>query len=302
MLLSLTRRKFLQLTTAGAVTGGLAVAGDGTIFEANRPQLVSLEVRLPRLAESWDGFRIAQLSDLHYDDYFSVVPLRKAIDIVNRLEPDLVVLTGDFVTSPLQHSGRARAMAAAAAIEPCAQWLSRLRAASGVLAVLGNHDVDTDAAHIIEVLQSHSILVLRNRSLTIEREGKRLWVTGVDDVLAGKPDIKLALSGIPPSEPVILLAHEPDFADFAARYPVDLQLSGHSHGGQIRLPLVGAPYLPKLGRRVSLGTATHRFSRAVYQRGCWHDPGTDAFNSVRRRLLYSLCGPRLILAHCDSHH
>ncbi len=253
MLSSLTRRKFLQLTTAGAVTGGLAVAGDGTIFEANRPQLVSLEVRLPRLAESWDGFRIAQLSDLHYDDYFSVVPLRKAIDIVNRLEPDLVVLTGDFVTSPLQHSGRARAMAAAAAIEPCAQWLSRLRAASGVLAVLGNHDVDTDAVHIIEVLQSHSTLVLRNRSLTIEREGKRLWVTGVDDVLAGKPDIKLALGGIPPSEPVILLAHEPDFADFAARYPVDLQLSGHSHGGQIRLPLVGAPYLPKLGRRYPWG-------------------------------------------------
>ena len=231
----------------------LAVAGDGTIFEANRPQLVSLEVALPRLAESWDGFRIAQLSDLHYDDYFSVVPLRKAVDIVNRLEPDLVVLTGDFVTSPLQQSGRARAMVAAAPIEPCAQWLSRLHAPSGVLAVLGNHDVDTDAAHIIEVLQSHSILVLRNRSLTIEREGKRLWFAGVDDVLAGKPDIKLALSGIPASEPVVLLAHEPDFADFAARYPVDLQLSGHSHGGQIRLPLIGAPYLPKLGRRYPWG-------------------------------------------------
>jgi uncharacterized protein len=233
--------------------GGLAVAADGTIFEANRPQLVSLEVTLPRLGEAWDGFRIAQLSDLHYDDYFSVVPLRKAIDIVNRLEPDLVVLTGDFVTSPLQQSGRARGMVAAAPIKPCAQWLSRLRAPSGVLAVLGNHDVDTDAAHIIEVLQSHSILVLRNRSLTIEREGKRLWFAGVDDVLVGKPDIKLALSGIPPSEPVILLAHEPDFADFAARYPVDLQLSGHSHGGQIRLPLIGAPYLPKLGRRYPWG-------------------------------------------------
>jgi predicted MPP superfamily phosphohydrolase len=231
----------------------LAVAGDGIIFEANRPQLVSLEVALPRLAESWDGFRIAQLSDLHYDDYFSVVPLRKAVDIVNRLEPNLVVLTGDFVTSPLQQSGRARAMEAAAPIEPCAQWLSRLHAPSGVLAVLGNHDVDTDAAHIIEVLQSHSILVLRNRSLTIEREGKRLWFAGVDDVLAGKPDIKLALSGIPASEPVVLLAHEPDFADFAARYPVDLQLSGHSHGGQIRLPLIGAPYLPKLGRRYPWG-------------------------------------------------
>lgn len=253
MLSSLTRRKFFELTTAGAVTGGLAVASYGTIFEANRPQLVSLEVTLPRLAESWDGFRIAQLSDLHYDDYFSVVPLRKAIDIVNRLKPDLIVLTGDFVTSPLQPSGHSRARAAAAPIEPCAQCLSQLRAPSGVLAVLGNHDVDTDAARIIEVLQSHSTQVLRNRSLPIEREGKRVWFAGVDDVLAGKPDLKLALGGIPPSEPVVLLAHEPDFADFAAHYPVDLQLSGHSHGGQIRLPLLGAPYLPKLGRRYPWG-------------------------------------------------
>ena len=78
------------------------MVGDGTIFEANRPQLVSIEVPLPRLPESWDGFRIAQLSDLHYDDFFSVVPLRKAIEIVNRLQPDLVVLTGDFVTSPVE--------------------------------------------------------------------------------------------------------------------------------------------------------------------------------------------------------
>ena len=81
-----TRRKFLQLSAAGAACGALAIAGDGTLFEANRPQLVSIEIPLPRLADSFDGFRIAQLSDLHYDDTFSVVPLRKAIDIVNGLQ------------------------------------------------------------------------------------------------------------------------------------------------------------------------------------------------------------------------
>jgi uncharacterized protein len=230
----------------------VAMVGDGTIFEANRPQLVSIEVSLPRLHQSWDGFRIAQLSDLHYDDYFSVVPLRKAVEIVNRLQPDLVVLTGDFVTSPLKDSRRLKTYAAAA-IEPCAELLSQLRAPYGILAALGNHDVGTNAAHIIDVLQSHAIPVLRNRSVPVAREGKRLWFAGVDDVLQGKPDLDRALDGIPPTEPVVLLSHEPDWADFVANHPVDLQLSGHSHGGQIRIPLIGAPYLPKLARKYPSG-------------------------------------------------
>jgi len=101
-----TRRKFLQLGAAGAALGAAVTVGDGVIFEANQPQLVSIEVPLTRLPESWDGFRIAQLSDFHYDDHFSVVPLRKAIAIVNRMQPDWVVLTGDFVTSPLRDPRR----------------------------------------------------------------------------------------------------------------------------------------------------------------------------------------------------
>src|SRR5690349_15031957 len=110
---------------AGAAVGALAVAGDGTIFEANRPQLVSIEVPLSRLDESWDGFRIAQLSDFHYDDLFSAVPLRKAVDILNQqVQPDLVVLTGDFVTSPLSVPPRRSARWAAKPIEACSELLS----------------------------------------------------------------------------------------------------------------------------------------------------------------------------------
>lgn len=242
---------------AGAALGAAAIVGDGVIFEANQPQLVSIEVPLTRLPESWDGFRIAQLSDLHYDDYFSVVPLRKAIAMVNGLQPDLVVLTGDFVTSPLsdprRRNTRRGARAAAKAIEPCAELLAQLRAKSGVLAILGNHDVSADAPYVTAVLQSHAIPVLINRSVSLEREGNRLWLSGVDDVLEGKANLDLTLSGIPPAEPVVLLAHEPDWADYVAKRPVDLQISGHSHGGQIRLPLVGAPYLPLLGRKYPWG-------------------------------------------------
>lgn len=248
-----TRRKFLQLGIAGTAVGALAVVGDGTIFAANDPQLVSIEVPLPRLHESWDGFRIAQLSDFHYDDYFSVVPLRKAIAMVNQQQPDLVVLTGDFVTSPKRRPSRPVAMQAARAVEPCAALLTQLHTRAGILAVLGNHDIDTDAGHVIEVLQSHGIPVLRNRSVPLERDGKRLWFSGVDDVLVGKPRLDLALKDIPSDETVVLLAHEPDWADYVSRHPVDLQLSGHSHGGQIRFPIIGAPYLPPLAKKYPWG-------------------------------------------------
>jgi hypothetical protein len=102
-------------------------------------------------------------------------------------------------------------------------------------------------------LRQAGIQVLRNRAVPLERDGKRIWLAGVDDVLAGVDDLDEALRGVPAAEAVILLVHEPDFADQAATYPVDLQLSGHSHGGQVRFPFVGALYLPKLARKYPLG-------------------------------------------------
>ena len=245
MSFSTTRRRFLQAGAAVAAAGALAAVGEGTIFEANDPKVVSIEIRLSRLPQSWDGFRIAQLSDLHYDDHFSIVPIRKAVNLVNRLKPDLVVVTGDFVTSPFPKR-RSVQIKAAKAIEPCARWVARMQAPFGILASLGNHDVGTDAAHITDVLQSHGISVLRNRSIPFERNGERLWLSGLDDVLEGKYDLKLTLKGIPKAEPIVLLVHEPDFARYVKN--VDLQLSGHSHGGQIRFPLIGAPVLPVMGR------------------------------------------------------
>jgi uncharacterized protein len=247
---STSRRKFLKTAAAVAAAGALAVVGDGVIFEANRPKVVSIEIPLLRLGEAWDGFKIAQLSDLHYDDYFSVVPIRRTVDLIQGLQPDLVVVTGDFITSPFVRS-RAQLIQAARAIEPCAVLLAQMHAPFGILASLGNHDVSTDPAHISAVLQSHGISVLRNRSVPLERDGGRLWFSGVDDVLTGKPDLKQALKGVPATEPVVLLAHEPDFADYVSH--TDLQLSGHSHGGQIRIPLVGAPYLPVMGRKYPQG-------------------------------------------------
>ena len=243
----LTRRKFL----AAAAAGALAVAADAAIFEPNDPKLVQIEIALERLPAVWDGLRVVQLSDFHYDPYFSVVPIRKAVSVVNGLRPDLVVLTGDFVTA--QTFGRHHDQSSADVIDPCASLLAQLQSPLGSLAVLGNHDVLSDPERIVRALETRGIPVLRNRSTAFARAGARLWFAGTDDVLEGHANLPLTLEGIPPEEPVILLAHEPDFAVHAARFPVDLQLSGHSHGGQIRLPLLGAPVLPPLARRYPWG-------------------------------------------------
>ena len=243
----LTRRKFL----AAAAAGALAVAADAAIFEPNDPKLVQIEIALERLPAVWDGLRVVQLSDFHYDAYFSVVPIRKAISVVNGLRPDLVVLTGDFVTA--QTFGRDHDQSSADVIDPCASLLAQLQSPLGSLAVLGNHDVISDHERIVRALETRGIPVLRNRSTAFARSGARLWFAGTDDVLEGHANLPLTLQGIPPEEPVILLAHEPDFAIHAARFPVDLQLSGHSHGGQIRLPLLGALALPPLARRYPWG-------------------------------------------------
>jgi predicted MPP superfamily phosphohydrolase len=243
-----SRRKFLQI----AATAAVVIAADGILYEPNRPRLVQMDVPIPSLPDTFDGFRIAQLSDFHYDEIFSSVPIRRAVDMINTLKPDVVALTGDFITvPPLKHGSSAKN--AAANIEPCAQVLSRLHSEMGSFAVLGNHDVGSDVGRIIATLEASRIVVLRNGSLPLERMGRRIWLSGIDDVLAGRPDLERTLHAVPHHEPVILLAHEPDCADRVSRTAVALQLSGHSHGGQVRLPIIGPLYLPPLARKYPWG-------------------------------------------------
>jgi uncharacterized protein len=206
---------------------------------------------LPRLPDAFDGFTIAQLSDFHYDEVFSVRPIRRAIEMVNGLQPDLIVLTGDFVTVPFiaLHDHRRWARAA----EPCAKLLSGLQSRLGSLAVLGNHDVRSDPKFVTDALESHRIHVLLDRTQVYERNGSRLWICGLNSIETD-PKLERALSGVPKDEAVVLLMHEPDFVDEASRYPIDLQLSGHSHGGQVWIPGIGAPWLPQYARKYPRGS------------------------------------------------
>jgi uncharacterized protein len=242
-----TRRHFLRWAAAA---GAVALAADSILLEPNRPRIVRKDFSLPRWPERLNGFTVAMLSDFHYDPYFSVHPLHAAIPLVNGLRPDLIVLTGDFVSAPLVGDERKAALAA----DPCARVLHQLVAPHGLWAIMGNHDDGTDRRHVTQALQAENIQVLANQSEAIEHDGARFWLAGVNDVLSRTADLTKTLRRIPADEAVVLLAHEPDFADEASRFPIDLQLSGHSHGGQVRVPLLPPLYLPPMAKKYVLGT------------------------------------------------
>lgn len=244
-----TRRQCLHLLGAAGAAGIAAYAVDATWFEERRPVVVRLEVAVPRLPRQLDGLTIAQLSDFHFDSHSSANLIRSAVAITNGLAPDLIALTGDYVTVS-RFSSRSHATENS---KLCARLLGELRAPLGVFGVLGNHDESADSRVVTRSLETHGVTVLRNFNLRIETRGERLWIAGVDDVLTGNAKLGQALQGIPADGATVLLAHEPDFADSVAGQAVDLQLSGHSHGGQVRFPLLGAIYLPPMARKYPYG-------------------------------------------------
>lgn len=244
----ISRRTFLK--TSVCIFGTAAVTSSGiALYEPHQIELNHVEIRLPRLPEAFDGFRLAQLSDIHFGEFTHEQHLLKAVDLINAIRPDLFVATGDFTTVPFSGS-RPRA---AESVWPCAKVLAGIQARYGRFAVHGNHDVETNPHTVTEALQTHGTRVLRNRAIAVESGSARLWLAGLDDALDGRPDLSAALHHIPEGECTVLAVHEPDYADVAAKHNVDLQISGHSHGGQIRLPLVGATYLPPLGRKYVMG-------------------------------------------------
>ncbi len=210
-----------------------------------------LTLRLPRWPQSLEGFRIAQLSDLHFGDYLQEPYFNSVVDAINREGVDLAFLTGDYVTyDAFFHKTRERARAL---MWRCANVLGKLRTRRGCYAILGNHDLAVDQREVIGSLAANNIPVLRNHAVPIGSASERFWLAGLDDAGDGLPDLRSTLCGIPPEDCVVLGVHEPDYADEVVGNNVSLQLSGHSHGGQIRIPGSGAPVLPHGARKYPMG-------------------------------------------------
>ena len=198
--------------------------------------------RLPGLPAAFDGLRIAILSDFHLHPFTKIAQVQDAVRLANHLQPDLVVLLGDYVDATVE------------AIDELAPELSRLNARLGVFGVLGNHDHWKGAKVVHRALQSSGIGMLRNSGVSLNIGRSEIFLAGLESAWSGHPDINAALEDRSEEAPTIVLIHEPDYADTSASDArISLQLSGHSHGGQVRLPLIGALELPSWGRRYDHG-------------------------------------------------
>ncbi len=239
------RRAFLQ--TAGAISMGtpLVLTGYGALKTARDYRIERVALAVPGLPSGLDGFTIVQISDIHSGIYMTEREMRKILEIVNPLHPQMAALTGDFVDSRADEIG------------PVAKVFSGIKTDYGVFGCMGNHDVFDDYSVISKAMRESGIVMLDNQKQVLKANGEELNVLGVADGRFAK--LESALNGIDPDGFKVLLAHRPSFFPKAKKAGIDLQLSGHTHGGQIALNLFGVP--------INLVHLFHEYAQGLYREG-----------------------------------
>jgi predicted MPP superfamily phosphohydrolase/uncharacterized membrane protein len=221
------RRAFMRrVTGATALFSASTISGIGLVQSLRTPPLRDVPITLKRLPQSLDGFTIAQITDLHVGNTIGRSFVEAVVATVNRSNPDLIVITGDLVDGEVEF------------LEPEVAPLADLSARHGVFFVTGNHEYYSGADSWVEHLTSLGIRVLRNERVSIGEGEDSFDLAGIDDYNAGRwdghgPDLESALAGRDTSRELVLLAHQPRQVHEATQYGVGLQLSGHTHGGQI---------------------------------------------------------------------
>ena len=261
---SLTRRQFLtRLALTGLLSGGAGAAY--ALREAHRCVVERVEVHPRHLPVPFDGLKIAFLTDTHHGPFVPVSYLEEIVRMTNALRPDVIALGGDYVQRrrPLYPRGNQRHR-----IAPGIAALAGLRAPLGCFAVLGNHDHKVSAMLTRRALAENGFVELTNTGVFLARGEARLYLCGVDDLRTGKPNLRRALGRCGPADACLLLSHNPDFVEHLSDPRVDLVLSGHTHGGQVVLPLVGAPTTAsRYGQKYRSGLVQGPTARVYVSRG-----------------------------------
>jgi len=240
----ISRRRFLLntiryfLALIGFSYGGYFYS---RYLEPHRLEINQVTIKHKNIPKSFHGCKIVQFSDTHLGFQYNLEQLKKHIATINNLQPDIIFFTGDLMDKPNQYPFKK---------ELC-NTLQQLNAPYGKFAVYGNHDHGGYGTEIyLQMMKEANFYVLRNQTASVELEdGNKIYIAGIDDAMLGKPDIPRTLKGIPTNAFSILLSHAPDMADAASAIGADIQLSGHSHGGQVKLPFYGPLVTPPYGRR-----------------------------------------------------
>ncbi|WP_430786256.1 metallophosphoesterase [Virgibacillus flavescens] len=243
----MNRRSFLK-KSIGSLLAFFGISG-GTYYYAREvePYLLDIHqefIASDKITSQFNGFKIVQFSDTHIGFHYSIEQLEKLVKTINEQNPDIIVFTGDLVDAPNDYNWNT----------PLTRILGSLKAKYAKYWIYGNHDHGGYGTNIVKnVMDQSGFKLLQNQHVTINIEQESFVLAGIDDVMLGDPNLEKALKQTDSSLFTMLLAHEPDFADRAVEYSVDVQLSGHSHGGQVRLPIIGHLYTPMYAEKYVQG-------------------------------------------------
>ncbi|WP_096154830.1 MULTISPECIES: metallophosphoesterase [Bacillus] len=241
----LTRRSFLKYIFSLSLTG-IITTGLGYYYARYlEPKMITTNhysIKNKHIPTSFDGLKIVQFSDTHVGHTFEINDLKNVVEKINKEKPDVVFFTGDLMDDPLEFEKA----------EKLIPILKAIDAPFGKFSIFGNHDHGGYGTETyVEVMNEAGFTLLKNENTTIEMiDNSKIFIAGVDDLMLGRPDFKQSLKNIPEGAYTILLVHEPDVAyEISEEFSVNLQLSGHSHAGQVQIPFFGPIITPPLGSK-----------------------------------------------------
>lgn len=239
----MNRRTFLKRILGGFVAVGALSGGAYYYAREIEPAMLQInqhDITSIKIPASFHNFKIVQFSDTHLGFHYHLSNLKKLINNINQQNPDIIVFTGDLIDEPNTYTN----------VKLLSNLLEQLHAPYGKFWVYGNHDHGGYGTEIIQLIMEHAdFTLLKNSHSFVTHKEDSIVIAGIDDVILGQPNIEQALAAVSEHKFTILLAHEPDYADVATQFPIDVQLSGHSHGGQVRFPFIGHLYTPAFAQK-----------------------------------------------------